>query len=337
MPLPPRTRNGFTLIELLVVIAIIAILIGLLLPAVQKVREAAARAKCQNNLKQIGLALHNHHDAIGKLPSGANRNNIPAVPGGPNVNNSNRYGWGMFILPYLEQENIFRTVAPPGAYDLVAQPLPAATTLFPATTGQPLLQSKIPVYQCPSDPAWQDLNDNMRNYGRSSYVASIGVMDPDGTATRSGLTLVGIQDGTSNTMAVSERESRLQIAAIWAGATSQTGGTNRYIANWRPNLLYRGQRGAGFSAGDTTNGMPGEIQGRDPCLRLSVSSGHTGGVNVAMCDGSVRFLRDSVETDPTAKGQPPLNPQGSGCLPAKTNFQFQKLMFQDDGFVVAAD
>src|SRR4051794_6816753 len=101
-----KRRSGFTLIELLVVIAIIAILMGLILPAVQKVREAAARLKCKNNLKQIGLAMHNYHAALGGFPPGFASQ--AAAQDGPSLGPG--WGWAALLLPYIEQENLFRQI-----------------------------------------------------------------------------------------------------------------------------------------------------------------------------------------------------------------------------------
>src|SRR5262245_24612516 len=130
-------RHGFTLIELLVVIAIIAVLIGLLLPAVQKVREAAARIKCQNNLKQIALAVHNYHDALGSLPAG----NVYRQ--GPPSNQYDHFeSWAISILPYIEQTSLYNLWSPNWG-----NPVPAATY---APMDQ-LRKTLVATYNCPSD------------------------------------------------------------------------------------------------------------------------------------------------------------------------------------------
>src|SRR5688500_743393 len=141
-----RCRPGFTLIELLVVIAIIAVLIGLLLPAVQKVREAAARAKCQNHLKQIALACHGYHDARGHLPTSHGPWDEPLVPQAPHTGR----GWILEALPYLEQSSLHRDLEPTRVGDMhLGQGLRT-----PAT--RPLMATRVLVLHCPSDPSSLD-------------------------------------------------------------------------------------------------------------------------------------------------------------------------------------
>ena len=143
---PRWSRPGFTLIELLVVIAIIAILIGLLLPAVQKVREAAARTQCVNNLKQIGLAMHQYHDTQGRVPGGLQRSHAPWPPGyqtPQGLDHGPGWGWGSYLLPYLEQGNVYSQIN------------------FNVDVGDPSMAAVrttvLKVFVCPSDPAHQDL------------------------------------------------------------------------------------------------------------------------------------------------------------------------------------
>src|SRR5262245_50517771 len=184
-------RAAFTLVELLVVIAIIAILIGLLPPAVQKVREAAARTQCQNNLKQHGLAIHNHNDVMGRIPEGWVVN--PAVAGSP----SPAWGWGTLILPYVEQDPLYNFLAPVLIAPFPAMPAPTATNGY---------QTRLKVFRCPSDPG-QDINVAHNNYGRSNYVINREVSGPNVGNLPAYMAIQQIADGSSNTILVGERDS----------------------------------------------------------------------------------------------------------------------------------
>ncbi len=278
-------RSAFTLIELLVVIAIIAILIGLLLPAVQKVREAAARTKCQNNLKQIGLGLHSYESAFGRLPPGYNSKTL--TPNGDNLGPG--WGWAALILPQVEQDNLFRQI---DQTKDIADPVHAAVR---ATV--------LNLYRCPSDqPTAGDTFPLANGAGTTvtlafaNYVACGGTYEvsgfPDtntGTFLRnSKFRLTDITDGTSNTLFVTERTSRRSPVTTWAGAL--TGAINPPL---NPALDDE-------EAQTLVLMQTGEVdEGRTPNNPLDhvedASSSHTGGVNALLGDGSVRFLRDAIQ------------------------------------------
>ena len=282
--LPKRLpRSAFTLIELLVVIAIIAILIGLLLPAVQKVREAAARMKCSNNLKQMALACHNYHDTNAVLPPGY------LYRGG---NGKANYGWATLILPYMEQGNLYTQLDP------INTPLYTRYTASATAADKQLLQTKLTAYRCPSDTG-PDLASSIKfgstaffDVALSNYVGCAGASTGPSQNVDTGgmfygnskLTLLSATDGTSNTVLNSERRFRDDYAATWAGA-----GNNNNIGNFATGrTLFRGSFTMNFNyiaAGNEVNAGKGW------------SSEHTGGVNVALADGSIRFLRDSTNKD----------------------------------------
>ncbi len=328
-------RAGFTLIELLVVIAIIAILIGLLLPAVQKVREAAARMQCQNNLKQIGLACHNYESANGMLPPYQHTKNINGV-----TRTSNASILAM-ILPYVEQANKLNQFHPDLNYD-VNSDARIDPSITPATFNQtPARTSDVPIYLCPSDGS----PNNYFNAGRNNYRgnqgatansreagAAVGIFGgpfPSGGAVMRGPTLVGIQDGTSNTAMFSEV---MRATLDWnapAGVFDNT--TLMRVTGPLPHMfdgrqVPMCQNGSGFAGRLTYGGhqyyralnflqtythtLPPNWnrrvstgQQRYNCgnfndlnqAHIAASSYHSGGVNLCMADGSVRFVSDAVD------------------------------------------
>jgi prepilin-type N-terminal cleavage/methylation domain-containing protein len=279
-------RSGFTLIELLVVIAIIAILIGLLLPAVQKVREAAARMQCGNNLKQVALALHNYHDA-----------NL-AFPASDYAAGGNLGTWQLAVLPYIEQDNLFR-----GYAGFMTGPLTYSSA--PNTTN--VTQRFVKTLQCPSDPnGANNTAPNFANISKHNYVVNAGnTVRLQGTFSgvtfggapflRNGVTtrMTDMADGTSNTLLVSET-----LTGINSGSVNDLRG----FTWWGPGAVFMGFNGpnspspdfhqfASYCNNQPAQGLPCAVNSN---VQLAARSRHTGGVNAANGDGSVRFYANSI-------------------------------------------
>jgi prepilin-type N-terminal cleavage/methylation domain-containing protein/prepilin-type processing-associated H-X9-DG protein len=302
-------RIGFTLIELLVVIAIIAILIGLLLPAVQKVREAAARMSCSNNLKQIGLGVMNYESTYGYFTPGDSR--------------LGAYGtWQVAILPYVEQDNIFKL------YSNYNDILNNGTNNYASTANLPVVQQTIKMFTCPSDSMAGQNPFGTNRITKHNYLINFGntvrrqfnaaypvgctggttigntagcvtyggapfrLNAPNGTTnTQQFVRITEITDGTSNTLMASE---------------GLQGGLNdtRGMTWWGPGAAFHTYNVPNSSAADriqTGGGCLNQPTMNRPCVidtagdnQLAARSGHSGGVNAAMCDGSVRFYTNSI-------------------------------------------
>jgi prepilin-type N-terminal cleavage/methylation domain-containing protein/prepilin-type processing-associated H-X9-DG protein len=300
----PSKRPGFTLIELLVAIAIIAFLIGLLLPAVQKVREAAARMKCSNNLKQLGLAMHNYEGANGAFPPG--RNAYPMVVSAP-----------ARLLAYVEQASLQNLIDPNG-------------TIAAGTQNDAAAKNRLTLLVCPSDPQGGVVPGSV--YFGNNYVANNGtgvsrdaygavasyrkIAEGDGVFAQIPVRIGAITDGLSNTAAFSE--SLLGTGATVTGVPTDpatiklvvlevAGGNDPTPSDcaagngtWNPR---RGEQWINGHYGNTlyNHFFTPNQRGVWDCGNASHNKGltaarsaHTGGVNLLLCDGSVRFARDAV-------------------------------------------
>jgi prepilin-type N-terminal cleavage/methylation domain-containing protein len=314
MRLPRRT--GFTLIELLVVIAIFAILMGLLLPAVQKVREAASRIKCTNNLKQIGLALHNHHDTMGWFPPGyvdgnTNPNSTPDNDVGPG------WGWAAYLLPYIEQDNVYKQIN-------FSQPVGIGVNAQ-------ISLLHLTIYACPSDsyqqafPVYDSTFTNpIATVAHANYVGCNGWIEcfngaggnpgsagNDGLAGGAGQSGVGlfwrnshtriadVTDGLSNTIVVGERSGN-HAPVTWTGAVA--GGRCPAWMATQPPAPYAPPPGPAYdnadfgealvlAHGNATHLPSADFPIFDPDVFYSM---HTHGANFQFGDGSVHFLSSGI-------------------------------------------
>jgi len=312
-----RKRPGFTLIELLVVIAIIAILIALLLPAVQQAREAARRSTCKNNMKQIGLALHNYHDVFSTFPLANSWNDKP--------------NWRIALLPYIDQAPLYNQLTTSGGGFWAHGGFPGNTILYDVT---------IPVYLCPSSALGvknpTDVTLSFSGTNISMLVDYVGISgatpDPDPArqakvCTNDGVLCSGgnmcvsgmlvpfrtvrmrdCTDGTSNTIIVAEQSGKVHNREASANYLGPWGGfANTSSAGWNESTdLSTLTGGCWYPAGITTvRFSPNEFtlagSGAPGYARVTYSgntvlnSFHTGGIHALLTDGSVRFISDNVD------------------------------------------
>ncbi len=320
-----RTKSGFTLVELLVVIAIIGILVSLLLPAVQAAREAARRMQCQNNLKQVGLAFHNHHDSLRHFPHGGRAwwfHVNYANGAAPYTNERQTVGWGFQILPYMEQQAIYDGA---GANDQYGRSIVAVSSAIPAMYCPSRRQARPNPnnrdwYRVMTDQTGREVAVGTRRsfpHGQTDYAAAQGrnlnsrgnctgshgvvvrMNGPSGPARnpsqRTGVLIdfAAIVDGTSNTMVIGEKRMRVDVIGRYQGDDNEG-----YSAGWDHDVI----RQACWQWAPTPDcvGGNGNRDARGvPCGfgRNRFGSSHPQGFNVVLADGAVRFITYGIDQE----------------------------------------
>ena len=314
------SREGFTLIELLVVIAIIGVLVGLLLPAVQQAREAARRTACTNKVKQLGLALHNHHDALKRFPPGVSRNQTPYGNAGANPGGWGGRGWLCYLLAYLEEVQLGSDIETEAA----------ASSMIDPVAGRNV---SLPQVRCPS-ASIAEFDSFGQKHATSCYTAISGAAEGLITGftetrvssgggrkvSRGGVLLINnhtsmkdIVDGTSNTIALGEQSgvlidtsgneqhwnpsTRFGIALGTVG-TSQTQNSVYNVATVRYTINNKDNNGAGW---DTSSYGVNSGNNGAGAPNAPLNSEHPGGTMVLLTDGAVRFLNEGTALETLAQ------------------------------------
>lgn len=303
----PQRRRGFTLVELLVVIAIIALLVAILLPAIQASRGAARRLSCQNKLKQIGLALHNHHTAIEKFPPGRGAP-FPKV-----------FAAQVFLLPYFEETTTKKLVdlsSPPTTFTL------ASGKILDGSSNRTAATTVLPLLNCPSDISSGRVTGS--EFGATNYVANAGsgtvnygtLKEADGVFfNASAIALRDVRDGSSHTIAFSERtlgpgqpEAEFQPSDTqpYMWELSDTSETTPQVCTSKSQGSWYGERGGKWIIGNYGNTLYNHYYTPNApqwdCMNITQQMGlltarsyHPGGVMALLCDGSVQFIDDGIE------------------------------------------